>query len=38
MQDVLYNLSAVCTIYKSVIMQQVFHLVCYIRLCQHAKT
>jgi len=38
MQDVLYNLSYICTTDKSVVMQQAFHFVCYIRLCQLAKT
>jgi len=38
MQEVLYNLSSICTTDKSVVTQQVFHLVCYIRLCQLVKT
>jgi len=37
-QDVLYNFSSVCTTDKSLVMQQVFHLVCYICLCQLGKS
>jgi len=38
MQEVLYNLSSMYTTDKSIVTQQVFHLVCYIRLCQLVKT
>ena len=38
MQEVLYNFSSICMPDKSVVTQQVFHLVCYNRLCQLVKT
>ena len=36
--DVGYNLSSVCTTDKSVVKQKVFHLICYLRLCQLVKS